>query len=86
MKRVRDVFLLKCHRISLYTRALCKWVLVSAIVGVLCGALGTAFHIGVDAANVFRYGHPWMIWTLPLSGLVIVAIYAFFSVRCCIWF
>ena len=81
MNQIRNLFLLKCHRISLYIRALSKWVLVSGIVGVLCGALGTAFHLGVDFATEVRSAHTWLIWLLPVAGLAVVGIYAFFSVE-----
>ena len=63
---------------SLYGRALGKWLIVSVIVGVLSGLLGSAFHIGVERATEFRLGHPWVLYTLPAVGLVIVAIYKLF--------
>ena len=63
---------------SLYARALGKWLAVSIIVGVLSGLLGSAFHIGVERATEFRMEHPWILYTLPVIGLVIVAIYKLF--------
>ena len=81
MNHFMDHLLLECRRYTIYLKALGKWVLVSGIVGVLCGALGTAFHLGVDMATQFRLGHPWLIWFLPVAGILIVAIYAFFSVE-----
>ena len=81
MNHFMDHLLLECRRYTIYLKALGKWVLVSGIVGVLCGALGTAFHLGVDMATQFRLGHPWLIWLLPVAGILIVAIYAFFSVE-----
>ena len=60
---------------SLYGRAIGKWVIVSAVVGVLSGLLGSAFHIGVEYATRFRLGHPWILYTLPGVGLLIVALY-----------
>lgn len=63
---------------SLYGRALGKWLIVSVIVGVLSGLLGSAFHIGVELATEFRLGHPWILYTLPAAGLLIVAIYKLF--------
>ena len=63
---------------SLYARALAKWLAVSIIVGVLSGLLGSAFHIGVERATEFRMEHPWILYTLPVIGLVIVAIYKLF--------
>ena len=74
-------FLVECRRYTIYLRALGKWVLVSGIVGILCGALGTAFHLGVDMVTEYRLGRPWLIWLLPVAGIAIVAIYLFFSVE-----
>ncbi len=59
----------------LYVRALGKWLLVSLIVGLLCGLLGSAFHIGVEKATLFRETHHWVLFTLPAAGLLAVAIY-----------
>ena len=63
---------------ALYGKALGKWAVVSVIIGVFSGLLGSAFHIGVHAATAFRQGHPWVLYTLPAVGLVIVAIYRAF--------
>ena len=62
---------------SLYGKALGKWLIVSVIIGILCGLLGSAFHIGVGFATEYRLSHPWVIFTLPAAGLLIVAIYHF---------
>ena len=45
------------------------------LIGVVCGLLGTLFHIAVHQAEHFRLGHPWMIWLMPAAGLIIVAVY-----------
>ena len=81
MFNMRNTLSMEFRRILIYVRALGKWFLVSGIVGLFCGALGTAFHIGVDIVTGFRLSHPWLIWLLPAAGLIIVAIYAFFSVE-----
>ena len=47
----------KSSHLLIYVRALSKWVLVSGIVGILCGLLGSAFHLGVDAVTAWRTGH-----------------------------
>lgn len=60
---------------SIYLRAMGKWVLVSVVTGVLCGLIGSAFHIGVEYATRFRGEHPWLLYCLPLFGLMIVALY-----------
>ncbi|MBQ9662107.1 MAG: chloride channel protein [Oscillospiraceae bacterium] len=81
MNQFREHLLIEYKRYIIYLKALVKWLVVSGIVGVLCGGLGTAFHVGVDTANGFRLVHPWLIWLLPVAGAAIVAIYSFFSVE-----
>ena len=63
---------------SLYGRALGKWLIVSILIGTFSGLLGSAFHIGVNQATSFRAAHPWILYTLPAAGLLIVAIYKLF--------
>ena len=71
----------KASMILIYVRALAKWILVSGIAGVLCGLLGTAFHLGVDAVTAWRTAHHGFLWLMPAAGLAIAGIYAFFSVE-----
>ena len=68
-------------RIWLYIRSLAKWLLLAVPVGLLCGGLGSAFHIGVEYATELRGSHPWLLYLLPIGGLAIVGIYRFFSVE-----
>lgn len=57
--------------------AFLKWVAVSVITGILAGLVGTAFHISVSYANEARLAHPWLIFLLPLGGLIIAWMYHF---------
>ena len=61
--------------LKIYFVTLAKWLVVSVFVGVLCGLIGTAFHYGVSAVTAFRGANPWMLYLLPVAGLVITAIY-----------
>ncbi|MBR4472719.1 MAG: chloride channel protein [Oscillospiraceae bacterium] len=81
MKEILNLLRSQASRTLLYTKALGKWALVSGIAGILCGLLGSAFHLGVDWANELRLANPWLIWLLPVAGLAITGIYAFFSVE-----
>lgn len=64
-----------CTKAGLYLRALLKWLALAAVVGLICGLIGSAFHIGVHEATLLRGAHPWLLWCLPLAGLVIVGFY-----------
>ena len=47
--------------LAVYVRALVRWLIGSGIIGVLCGAVGSAFHKGVEVATEFRLAHLWVI-------------------------
>jgi len=56
-----------------------QWLALGAGVGVVCGA-GSAFFLWLlDLATGFRLAHEWLIFTLPIAGLVIGAIYERFG-------
>ena len=61
--------------IGQYVLTLLKWLLAASAVGVICGVVGSLFHIGVEQATEFRELHPWLLYCLPLAGLLIVVIY-----------
>ena len=81
MQTVRNALRAKAAELLLYLRALGKWLVVSGIAGILCGLLGSAFHLGVDAVTAWRGSHYGFLCLLPAAGVVIVGIYAFFSVE-----
>ena len=60
---------------ALYVRSLGKWLVLAVTAGVVCGVIGSAFHMGVHHATLLRAEHPWLLWCLPLAGLVIVGFY-----------
>ena len=53
----------------------CKWVIFSILVGLVVGLCGTAFCFGLIGATNIRLAHPWLIFLLPVGGLVIVGLY-----------
>jgi len=54
---------------------LLRWIVLSCIVGLLVGAVSVAFHYGVEAATELRLSYPWLLWFLPVGGIVIVFLY-----------
>ena len=69
------------HRAGLYLAALGKWSFLAALIGGLCGVIGTAFHVSVDVVTEFRLTHPWVLWALPVLGLAIVGLYKLLRVE-----
>ena len=60
---------------SLYVTALLIWLAVGALVGGVGGFVGALFHLGVDYATNVRLAHPWILYLLPLGGVVIALLY-----------
>lgn len=50
-------------------------VVRSLLIGIPCGLLGTLFHHSLRKANALRAAHPWLLFTLPLIGVLIVLLY-----------
>lgn len=62
-------------RTKRYAKTFIKWLICSAIIGISCGAVGTAFHYSVEYVTQFRSEHRWIIFLLPAAGLLIVFLY-----------
>lgn len=58
-----------------YAAALLKWIVVGGLVGGVGGVVGALFHLGVNYATSVRLAHPWVLYLLPLGGLVIAGLY-----------
>ena len=61
--------------VMVYVKTLVKWLLAAAVIGVVGGAIGSLFHIGVEYATELRTALPALLYALPLVGLAIVALY-----------
>ena len=57
-----------------YAAALLKWIVVGGLVGGVGGVVGALFHLGVNYATSVRLAHPWVLYLLPLGGLVIAGL------------
>ena len=60
---------------GLYLFTVIKWAAIAVVIGVLSGAVGSAFHHSVDRATLWRSEMPWLLYGLPLAGAAIVGIY-----------
>lgn len=59
-------------------KAMIKWLVFAAMIGVIVGVVASAFSHALIAVNAFRAGHPAVVLALPLGGLLIVFLYRFF--------
>ncbi|MBR5155272.1 MAG: chloride channel protein [Clostridia bacterium] len=55
-----------------------KWASIGILIGVFGGLIGTFFHISVDYVTTLRENNFWLIFFLPIGGLLIAAIYKMF--------
>lgn len=55
--------------------AMLKWMAVGGLIGAIGGVIGTAFHVGVDYATELRLEHSWVLYLLPVAGILITALY-----------
>ena len=54
---------------------LVKWILMSLVTGGVVGTIASIFSYAVSWATAFRMAHFWVIFGLPLGGLLIVWLY-----------
>ena len=58
-----------------YAAAFFRWLLLGAVVGAAGGAVGALFSKAVEYATVLRGENGWLLYLLPLGGLLIVGLY-----------
>ena len=59
----------------LYVLWFLRWLLFGTITGIVCGIIGTLFHICMDWATATRQTYDILLWCLPWIGLCIVFCY-----------
>ena len=62
-------------RIHDNARLILRWLLITTPIAVAVGSVVALFLWLLDLGTVMRGGHPWLLYLLPLAGLVIVFSY-----------
>lgn len=65
----------KLHHPEYYIKTFIKWTILSVTVGILGGLLGAAFHHALHFVTHVRAEHNWLIYLLPVGGLLTVGLY-----------
>ena len=52
-----------------------KWLLLAALVGLVCGLAGTGFHLALEKAGELFGKHGWLLYLMPAAGAAIVLLY-----------
>lgn len=58
-----------------YRKAFAKWTVLGALMGILGGFLGAVFHHTLHFVTHVRSENPWLIFLLPVGGLLTLAVY-----------
>ena len=48
-----------------------KWILICILIGILSGSASAFFLVSLEFVTQFRIHHDWIIWFLPIGGLLI---------------
>lgn len=72
---LRHALAAQAQHSGIYLKTLAKWLFCALLTGGVCGLLGTAFHYSIRFATGLRADHGWLLYLLPLAGLIIVALY-----------
>lgn len=58
-----------------YIRSFIKWIIIAGVVGLTGGVVGGIFHRLIEYATHFRGETPYLLYFLPLGGVIIVFLY-----------
>lgn len=64
-----------------YALTALKWLFCAAIIGTICGVVGTLFHFLIQKATFLRNDNPWLLYCLPIAGVIIVFLYKTFGME-----
>lgn len=56
-----------------------RWLFLSTVTGLIIGMVSVIFNYGMKYASDFRTAHSWVLFLLPLAGVIIVFLYRFFD-------
>ena len=70
-----DIIVKKAKSSLNYIKTFVKWCLIAIVVGAVGGLVGTAFHKSVDYVTEVRHTNSWLVFLLPIGGVLIVALY-----------
>ena len=65
----------KLHHPEEYLKSFLKWGLLGTLMGTIGGVLGAVFHHALHFVTHVRSEHAWLIFLLPIGGLLSVALY-----------
>jgi len=67
--------------VALYLVTFTKWTFLACLMGIIGGTVGSLFSKAITAVTELRQLNGWLLYLLPLGGVVIVGIYALCKVE-----
>ena len=61
-----------------YIKTFLKWTFISVLIGILCGLVGVLFHFTIDHAAELFAKHTYILYFLPVGGVLLVLLYRLF--------
>ena len=71
----------KLHHPKRYIKSFCKWTFLAILIGILGGLLGAGFHHTLHFVTHLRSENTWLIFLLPIGGLLTVGLYRLLRLR-----
>ena len=65
----------KMNHPEAYIKTFAKWLLLGLLMGAIGGLLGAGFHHALHFVTHIRGEHTWLIFLMPVGGLMTVALY-----------
>lgn len=72
---MKDLIIHKIKSAALYVKTFIKWVIIASVTGLIGGAIGALFSICIKYANNLNNDIWWLLFLLPIGGIVIVSLY-----------
>lgn len=72
---MKTKFLSALKHIGLYLLAVFRWLALGALIGIICGLVGSGFSLAVSYVTDLREEYSWILYTLPFLGLLSVVLY-----------
>ena len=71
----------KIHHPEKYLAWFCKWAVLGVLMGSIGGVLGAVFHHALHFVTHLRLEHNWLVYLLPIGGLLSVAWYRLLKLK-----
>jgi len=64
-----------------YVITLIRWVIIAGCIGLVGGIVGSLFHIAVHECTIIREENSWILFFLPIAGIIITYVYHILGVE-----